>query len=89
MGALQKVYELFSKVGDLKIMLVPVVFMLAVIGGFWGTLSQHVELSVIWIATILILNGSGALFYVRAIRPKKTTDAGAAPVVNPAAVNEE
>ena len=69
MGALQKVYELFSKVGDLRIMLVPVMFIFASIAGVWYGLQEYVPGWVVIALILLILAVGIGYLFVKYIRP--------------------
>ncbi len=69
MGALQKIYELFSKVGDIRIMLVPVFFILAAIGGFWDQITSYVHPGFIIALVVLLLIVGVVLLYIRYVRP--------------------
>ncbi|MCF6287353.1 MAG: hypothetical protein L3K26_19550, partial [Candidatus Hydrogenedentes bacterium] len=69
MNPLQKIYELFSKLGDLKIMLVPVMFILAGIAGVWYKASEYIPGWAVGLIIILILVGGAAYCYIKYIRP--------------------
>ena len=69
MGALQKIYELFSKVGDIRIMLYPVMVIFGSIAAGWFFLTDYIGVWGVALLTILILGAGCAYLYIRYVRP--------------------
>lgn len=90
MAILQKILEFFSKVQDIRILMVPVLAVITVIAGGWYFLTGIVPAWALVALSILIVIGGAVYCYFRYIRPwRLRRQAEAATIAAEAAAEEE
>ncbi len=89
MGALQKIYELFAKVGEMRILVFPVILALAVVYGLWDAFRERTSLPIMTLFVVLCLALTSGFLYLRYLRPRQLRHTGETQPGESAAANKE